>query len=321
MTSQFGDLHFHRPDTSPSQKKLSPRESFKAPSRSYRLGRVQSQSQTEKGITSMLRNRLALAGISAAVAVFALPALALAKPLITISGSTSVAPLTAKLIPSYLSSHANAASFTLYQGGSDIGVADVAAGRAVLGESSRDVKASDPGGLVWNKIARDAICLVVNNANSTSNLTAQQVKDIFHGTVTNWSQVAGSGRTGAINVYVRTAASGTQDAFDKIFMGSTTHKSGESQKASNGLIQQGVQADPNGIGYVSEAFTAGTRAVNYKGIGCTLRNAKSNAYGGVRNFWYVTRGAPTTATQAFITWVQTSAAAKAIIASGWVPLS
>lgn len=269
----------------------------------------------------MLRTRLTIAGLAAVTAMVAFPAFASAKATITISGSTSVAPLTAQLIPAYIKAFPTRASFVLYQGGSDVGVSDVAAGRVVLGESSRDVKASDPGGLVWNKIARDAICLVVNNANGIGNLTAQQVKDIFSGAITNWSQVAGSGRSGSINVYVRTAASGTQDAFDKLFMGSTAHKSGESQKASNGLIQQAVKSDPNGIGYVSEAFTTGVRSLNYKGVACSLRNAKSNAYGGVRNFWYVTRGAPTTATQQYISWVQTSSAARTIIARGWVPLS
>ncbi len=271
----------------------------------------------------MLRNRLALAGLTTALAVAAFPAFASAKAAqITISGSTSVAPLTAKLIPAYLKGAGKGkAVFTLYQGGSDVGVADVAAGRVVLGESSRDPKPSDPGGLSWYKIARDAICIVTHPSNTISNLTADQVKGLFSGSITNWNQIPGSPRSGSINIVVRTAASGTQDAFEKLFMGTTKVASSASQKASNGLIQQAVKDDPTAVGYVSEAFISGTNVPKYKNVACTLRNAKTNAYGGVRNFWYVTRGRPTTATKSFIDWTRTNSAAKAVIASGWVPLS
>ncbi len=51
-----------------------------------------------------------------------------------------------------------------------------------------------------------------------------------------------------------------------------------------------MQSDKNAIGYVSLDFISGTNAVAYKGVACNLRNAKSGEYGGVRNFWMVTRG-------------------------------
>ena len=81
------------------------------------------------------------------------------------SGSTSVAPLAAKLAKGYLKAHPGAATFRLAQGGSDVGVADVAAGRVTIGNSSRDPKGTDPGGLVWSRIARDAICIAMNSSN------------------------------------------------------------------------------------------------------------------------------------------------------------
>jgi len=272
----------------------------------------------------MRRNHLTIAAASCVAAMALTPAIASAKPTITISGSTSVAPLTGKLLPKYLAKGQagyNKAKFVIYQGGSDIGVADVAASRSVMGEASRDPKASDPGGLVWNKIARDAICLITNSGNPVSNLTAAQVTAIFTGATTNWSSaLGGSTKTGPISLVVRTAASGTQDAFAKLF-GVSTVAASAAQKASNGLIQQSVKSDPNAIGYVSEAFTSGTNVAKYKGVSCTLINAKSNAYPAVRNFWYITKGAPTTEAARFINWVKTSPAAKTIIASGWVPLS
>ncbi len=62
------------------------------------------------------------------------------------------------------------------------------------------------------------------------------------------------------------------------------------QLASNGLIQQKVKSDKDGVGYVSLFFAKGAHAVAYKGVACNLRNAKSGQYPGLRNFWMVTKG-------------------------------
>ena len=67
-------------------------------------------------------------------------------------------------------------------------------------------------------------------------------------------------------------------------------------------------------------FTDGVHRVAYKGVGCTLRNAKSGQYGGVRNFWMVTRGSQPQRAVDFIKWVQNSSAANSIIGTNWVPL-
>jgi phosphate transport system substrate-binding protein len=243
-----------------------------------------------------------------------------AKPTITMSGSTSVAPLAVKLIKAYLKRYPGRVAFKLSQGGSDVGVADVAAGRVTIGNSSRDAKPSDPGGLVFNKIARDAICLATNKQNALPNLSQQQVQDIFSGKIVDWSQVPGATRTGAIDLTVRTAASGTQDAFQKLFMGSVKVAGTAAQKASNGLVAAAVKSDPNAIGYLSYAFTSGLNDTSYQGVQCSLRTAKAGTYPGARNFWMVTRGTPTGATKKFIRWIQHNKKASKIIASEWVPL-
>ena len=270
-------------------------------------------------------NRIRLGGVCAAVAVIgasALPASASAAPVITISGSTSVAPLEALLARAYLKQYPGRVKFKIAQGGSDVGVADVAAGRVSIGASSRDPKSSDPGGIFFNKIAKDAICIVTNTANPIANLSQAQIQQIFSGKIRDWSGVPGSKSTGTINVITRTAASGTQDAFQKIFMGSNSILAAQSAQASNGLVQQTVKNDPNGIGYVSLDFVGGLTAASYNGVTCDLRNAKSGEYGGVRNFWFVTRGRPALGNplQKFITWVQNSKRAQAIVGKHWVPL-
>jgi phosphate transport system substrate-binding protein len=245
-----------------------------------------------------------------------------AKPVITLSGSTSVAPLASKLIKGYLKLHPGAAEFKLAQGGSDVGVADVGAGRVSIGNSSRDAKPTDPGGLVWHKIARDAICLATHPDNKVANLSQAQVQDIFSGKVRDWSQVPGSTKTGPIDLIVRTAASGTQDAFQKLFMINAKVASNAAQKASNGLVAAAVKSDPNAIGYLSYAFTSGLNDTSYQGVACNLRTAKAGQYPGSRNFWMITRGAPAKSSPVskFIKWIQVNTTAQKLISSEWVPL-
>ena len=269
------------------------------------------------------RRRMRLLGVSAivaAVAGAAIPATASALPVITMSGSTSVAPLAALLAKAYLKQYPGRAKFKLAQGGSDVGIADVAAGRVSIGNSSRDPKPSDPGGIFFNKIAKDAICVITNPGNPIANLSQSQIQGIFSGQVRNWQDVPGAGTSGPIDLVVRTAASGTQDAFQKIFMGSTSVSGAAAAKASNGLVQQAVQTDKNAVGYVSLDFVQGTNPAAYQGVACNLRNAKSGEYGGVRNFWMVTRGRGKGAVQKFIYWVQNSARAQKIVGKHWVPL-
>lgn len=243
------------------------------------------------------------------------------KQTITMSGSTSVAPLAAKLAQKYVKKCGGCVQFRLLQGGSDVGISDVAAGAVTIGNSSRDPKPTDPGGLVFSKIAKDAICVITNNSNPLPDLSQDTVKAIFGGSVRNWSGVPGSPLSATIDVIVRTPASGTQDAFQKIFLGSTSVFSGASAKASNGLVQQAVQSNPNAVGYVSLAFSGGTSANPYKGVGCNLPNAKAGTYLGLRNFYMVTKGDPQGRTAQFIHWIQTNKKASKIISSEWVPLS
>ena len=256
-----------------------------------------------------MKHRLPLVLAVAALAVAVPASTASAKTTITMSGSTSVAPLAAKLAKGYLKAHPGAAKFKLAQGGSDVGVADVAAGRVTIGNSSRDPKPTDPGGLVFNKIARDAICIVTNPANPVAEPVAGAGPgDLLRRRSATGARFPARRTTGPIDLVVRTAASGTQDAFQKIFMGSAKVSTSAAQKASNGLVPAGGQdATRTRSATCRWPSRRASTTPRYKGVACNLRNAKSGQYGGVRNFWMVTRGTRRRArAQKFIRWVQRS---------------
>jgi phosphate transport system substrate-binding protein len=266
----------------------------------------------------MKRTRLLLLAVGT-LAAAAAPTTAHAQSKILMSGSTSVYPLTVDLIKAYKKKNPST-KFAVSQGGSDVGIGDVARKRVNIGASSRDQQAGDPGGLTFTKIARDGICVVTNPANSIANLSQQNVQDIFAGKVRRWEDVPGSKVTGPINLNVRTESSGTQDAFRNIFMGPSLRVTpSASQKATNGLVQAAIQSDKNAIGYVDINFIAGTFPVPYKGVACNLRNAKSGQYPGVRNFWYVTVGAPKGEVKKFIDFARSAPVQSSVVSKHYVP--
>jgi phosphate transport system substrate-binding protein len=146
------------------------------------------------------------------------------------------------------------------------------------------------------------------------------VQAIFTGNVREWSEVPGSSMTGPIDLVDRVSSSGTQDAFQNIFLGPTLKISPSADaEESNGLVQNKIKTDEHAIGFVSFAFTSSVHTVDYQGVACTLANAKSGQYQGVRNFWMVTKGNPKGAAEKFIAWVTSgNSITKKIISSDWI---
>jgi phosphate transport system substrate-binding protein len=256
-------------------------------------------------------HRTLVISLALALAV-AVPAAAASKRLI-IGGSTSVLPLMQKLAAAYHHQYPRIPEPKVEGGQSDIGVEGAASGRFDIGDSSRDPLSTDPKGLVFTKIARDGICVITNDKNPVQNFSQEEVQRIFSGAVRDWSEVEGATASGPIDLFDRSSASGTQDAFQNIFMGL------DLKISPNGEEQNAVAADPNAIGFVSFAYTATVHPANYQGVACNLRNARSGQYGGVRNFWMVTKGEPKGETKKFIGWVTSgNKTTKNIINSNWI---
>ena len=265
--------------------------------------------------------------VNRTLAVSVILALALAMPAgaaasrLTIGGSTSVLPLMQKLTAAYHKAYPKIPAPQVSGGQSDIGINGAANGTLDIGDSSRDpIVGVDPSGLVFTKLARDGVCIITNDKNPVSNFSQQEVEGIFTGKLHDWSEVSGASVSGPIDVFQRTSASGTEDAFQHIFLGEYLKITPSAvPEQSNGLEQLHVEKDEKAIGFVSFAYTAGVHTVSYQGVACNLRNARSGQYQGVRNFWMVTKGAPKGEAAKFIKWVTSgSATTKAIINSSWI---
>jgi len=269
-----------------------------------------------------LRLRLSIAVAVGSLGVAAAPATALAAPTISISGATASYPLVSLLAQRYVKLKRHTVKFKIAQGGSTVGINDVASSRVSIGDVSRDPLPTDPKGLVFYPIAKYGICVVTNKSNTLSNLTPSQLVSIFTGKTRSWSQVPGASASGTIDLISRTSVAGVLTSFQTLLLEGKKVSSIATEEASEGLLKQQVENDPNAIGFVSnyQADLGGVNVVSYNGVGCSRATATSGQYAGIARFYEVTKGRATGAASAFIGWIESSAAARKIISSQWIPI-
>ena len=266
--------------------------------------------------------RLSVALMVAGALGVAAPAAASAISVVTISGATASYPLVSLLAQKYVKTHPKKVKFKITQGGATVGINDVAGGRDTIADVSRDPLPSDPAGLVFYPVAKYAICVITNKANTLSNLTVGQAVSIFTRKLSSWSQVPGASASGSIDVISRTSVAGVLTSFQTLLLEGKKVTSIATEEASEGLLKQQVENDPNSIGFVSnyQAGLGGVNVVSYNGVPCNLATATSGQYPGVARFYEVTKGKATGAASAFIGWIEASPAARRIISSQWIPI-
>lgn len=108
---------------------------------------------------------------------------------ITVAGSSSVTPVMEKLKEAYLKINPNA-EIEVQQSDSTTGVTSAVDGVCDIGMASRDLKDSEKEkGVSATVIATDGIAVIVNQENAVDNLTVDQVKGIYTGTITSWDGI------------------------------------------------------------------------------------------------------------------------------------
>lgn len=108
---------------------------------------------------------------------------------VTLAGSTSVAPVMEKIAEKYMELNAGV-TIEIQQSGSGAGITSTIEGVCDIGMSSRDLKENEIAeGVSSTKIAMDGIAVIVNVDNAVEDLTSEQIKDIFVGKTTKWSEV------------------------------------------------------------------------------------------------------------------------------------
>ena len=167
---------------------------------------------------------------------------------------------------------------------------------------------------MFTPVTREPFVVIVNPKNPLKSLTQPQIKNIFLGKITKWSQV-GWKKGGAIKLYSRVGTSGTLATFQKVYLDGKKVSSSAVQLASNGLDRASVARNSHGISFVTFAYTVGVRnvrALKVGGIAGTLRNVRNGSFKYWGHQYFVTKGNPRGAVKTYITWVR-SAKGAAII--------
>ena len=242
---------------------------------------------------------------------------------LTASGSTALQPLAQKAATDY-QAKCPGATITISGGGSGTGLTNVAGGTSDIGDSDVPVtnaKAIDPSTVTDHQVAIVVFAVIVNPKTGITNLTSQQVKDIFSGKVTNWSDVGGANVP--VSLIERKPGSGTRVSFDKDVMAGTAESATPaSTQDSTSLVLQGVQGADGGTSYVNVASaTAAVTAVSIDNISPNGSNTATGAYKFYAHEHMYTKGAGSALAQDFINFILTPSYAATITKLGFVPVS
>jgi phosphate transport system substrate-binding protein len=110
---------------------------------------------------------------------------------ITVAGSSSVTPAMEALKEAYIALNPNV-TIEIQTSDSTTGMTSTVEGVCDIGMASRELKESElSAGLKATVIAKDGIAVIVNNDSAVSELTSEQVKDIYTGAITDWSAING----------------------------------------------------------------------------------------------------------------------------------
>ena len=241
---------------------------------------------------------------------------------ITLSGSTTVQPLAEKLAEAYMTENTGV-RIDVQGGGSSVGVKAAGEGTSDIGMASREIKESEltefPNLKIF-VIARDGIAIVSHPDVPVSDLTVEQVRDIFSGKVTNWKDFGGEDQN--ILIVSREEGSGTRAAFEEMVMGEDALIAASAiLQPSNGSVRTTVSTTPYAIGYMSFGYLDDTiKTISISGIAPNEANASDGSYPIVRPLNMLTNGEPTGNVRAFLDFILSEAGQKLVVEDGYIPV-
>ena len=224
-------------------------------------------------------------------------------------------------------------------GGSGTGIASLVNGTVDLANASRQIKDEEAEAVratgvepVEFVIARDAIAIIVHPENPVSELTLQQLSDIYSGKINNWLELGGEDRP--IVRLSRETNSGTHVYFLEtvLRLGEKDNKTLFSMDTlllpSSEVISAEVRENPNAVGYDGLGYV--TPDLKVIAVAATLDSpyilpsaatATSGEYPIARDLYMYTAGQPTGHIKAYLDWLL-SAEAQAIVEElGFVPIN
>ena len=248
-----------------------------------------------------------------------------------VKGSDTLLPLTQELAEDYLEEHPRG-EVIVTGGGSGVGIAALMENTTDIAMASRRIKFGEKmkfaeAGLEAREVivAYDALAVVVNPSNPVTQLTREQLEDIFRGKITNWKEVGGEDRK--IVVYSRETSSGTYEFFKESVLDNKNYMSSILSMPATGAIIQSVKQTKGAIGYIGLAYLnryVKPLAVSYDGGGHyavpSVETAADGSYPIVRPLYYYYDAAKEQTVSSFISYALSPEGQKSVLEQGFVPV-
>jgi phosphate transport system substrate-binding protein len=239
---------------------------------------------------------------------------------LSLAGSTTVQPLAEALAAAYTTD----VTIEVSGGGSSTGVKSAGEGTADIGMASRAIKDSEMDefpDIVIYTIAKDGIAVVVHPDVGVDGLTIEQVRSVFGGEITNWSELGGA--DAPITVISREEGSGTRGAFEEMVMGEETPIVETALLfPSNGAVRTAVSTTPDAIAYLSFGYLDDSvKALAVDGVKATVANAIGGTYPVVRPLNMITKGEATGAAKGFLDFIMSDEGQAIVVDEGYLPVA
>lgn len=244
---------------------------------------------------------------------------------VVIKGSTTVLPITQKAAEEYRKE--KKVSISIEGSGSGNGIKALIDGSCDIANSSREMKDKElemakEKGINVREIAcaYDMIIPVVHPSNPVKNLSLNQLKAIYDGSISNWKKVGGKDET--IVVISRDTSSGTYEVWEKKVMDKADVRSGALLQASNGAVATAVAENSKAIGYIGFGYLNNTvKALTVNGIEGTIENGKSGKYPIFRKLYmYVNKDKISAEAKDFIDYILSPEGQELVKEQGYIPL-
>ena len=244
---------------------------------------------------------------------------------IVIKGSTTVLPVAQGTLEAFMKKNPGV-QISLSGGGSGEGIKALIDKTTDIATSSREIKKEEIAlaqtkGVkpVAHVVAKDALTPVVHPKNKVTNLSIDQLSQIYQGKITNWKEVGGEDLK--IVVISRDSSSGTFESWDHFVMKKAKVTPKAQMLASNGALVTAVAKNRYaiaylGIGYVNKSV----KPLQVNGITASIQTALSNEYPLSRELYMYTNGEPTGEVAKFIAFVKSAEGQKIVTKEGFVPL-
>lgn len=248
---------------------------------------------------------------------------------IIVKGSDTVLPLSQAESEEFMIANPDS-SITVIGGGSGVGIAALIDGEVEIAMASRKMKDSEiesaqANGIdpVEKVIAWDGIAAVVNPENPVTQLTFEQLKSIYNGSVSNWADVGGDNL--AITVITRDSSSGTYEYFQEEILLEDEYRPDALVQPATGAIVQEVSQNKGAIGYIGYAYLdESITALALDGgegfVEATPENIINGDYPLARPLHYYTNGEPTGLVKEFIDYVMSPTGQSIVSDVGYFPV-